>query len=114
MAEGLVGGTGARVESFTARLQSLSPYATLERGYAVVQRDGQVITRVGDVAVGDRLGVRVRDGGFPVSVERPERKRTRRGQRKAAKAGGKGVQPFLFQENDLPLKERGTRNDDGR
>ncbi len=103
----------ASVESFGARLQSLSPYATLERGYAVVQRDGEVITRVGDVAVGDRLGVRVRDGGFPVRVERPERGRRRQGQRETAKTGGKGVQPFLFQADDLPLEEREARSDDG-
>ncbi len=109
----LVRATGARVESFAARLQSLSPYATLGRGYAVVQRDGQVISRVGDVVEGDRLGVRVRDGGFPVRVERPERRRTRQGQRETAKAGGKGVQPFLFQANDLPLEKSESRNDDG-
>jgi exodeoxyribonuclease VII large subunit len=111
--EELVRGTGTRVESFAARLQSLSPYATLQRGYAVVQRDGQVITRVSDVAEGDRLGVRVRDGGFPVRVERPERKRARRVRRETARGGRRGVQPFLFQANDLPPDKKPPEDDDG-
>jgi exodeoxyribonuclease VII large subunit len=46
-----------------ARARSLSPLATLERGYAVVQRaDGNVVTTVGDVAVGAPLSIRVADG----------------------------------------------------
>ncbi len=69
---------------FNLALRSLDPYATLERGYALVQRDGHVIDSVADTAVGERLNVRVRDGDFPVRVdsEQPVPDRTRR--RKAA------------------------------
>jgi exodeoxyribonuclease VII large subunit len=46
-----------------ARAQALSPLATLQRGYAVVQRDGgDVVTSVGDVATGAALSIRVADG----------------------------------------------------
>jgi len=46
-----------------ARARALSPLATLERGYAVVQREkGQVVTSVGDVTDGTPLSIRVADG----------------------------------------------------
>lgn len=46
-----------------ARVRALSPLATLERGYAVVQDDrGRVVTSVETVASGDPLTVRVADG----------------------------------------------------
>ena len=46
-----------------ARARALSPLATLERGYAVLQdADGQVLTSVRDVAVGAQVSVRVADG----------------------------------------------------
>jgi exodeoxyribonuclease VII large subunit len=46
-----------------ARARALSPLATLERGYAVVQRaGGDVVTSVGDVETGSALSIRVADG----------------------------------------------------
>ena len=46
-----------------ARARALSPLATLERGYAVVQDgDGHVLTSVQGVAVGVPVSVRVADG----------------------------------------------------
>ena len=49
-----------------SRLGSLSPLATLERGYAVVRlRDtGMVIRSVDQVTSGDELAIRVQDGEF--------------------------------------------------
>ena len=48
-----------------ARVVALSPKATLERGYAVVQRDGGDIVRdPADAAVGAALRVRVAGGAF--------------------------------------------------
>jgi exodeoxyribonuclease VII large subunit len=49
-----------------ARLAALSPLATLERGYAVVQQEdtGAVVRSVGQVSTGDALLIRVRDGEF--------------------------------------------------
>ncbi len=44
-------------------MRALSPLATLERGYAVLQDDaGHVVTSGADVAVGAVVSVRVADG----------------------------------------------------
>lgn len=57
-----------------ARVLALSPAATLERGYAVLQRaDGAVIRKPADAAAGERLRARVADGEFGVTVDRGER-----------------------------------------
>jgi len=60
-----------RLGGLQARLESLSPLATLDRGYALVRHweTGRLITRVGQVRTGDELGVRVSDGEFEVKVE---------------------------------------------
>ncbi|RMF26106.1 MAG: exodeoxyribonuclease VII large subunit, partial [Chloroflexi bacterium] len=59
-----------RLSGLVARLESLSPLATLERGYAIVRHaeTGQIVRRVGDVASGDPLQVRVQDGTFEARV----------------------------------------------
>jgi exodeoxyribonuclease VII large subunit len=56
----------ARFNGLSSRLSALNPEATLARGYAVVRRtdDGRVVSRIGQVAPGDRLSVRVSDGEF--------------------------------------------------
>jgi len=70
------------LHGFSLALRSLDPYATLQRGYALVQRDGHVVETVDDTQVGERLNVRVRDGDFPVRVDSespvPDLKRRRR------------------------------------
>ncbi len=59
-----------RTVGLTHRLQGLNPYATLERGYAIVRRaDGCVVRRISEVTVGERLAVRVADGEFAARVE---------------------------------------------
>jgi exodeoxyribonuclease VII large subunit len=53
-----------------ARVTALSPAATLERGYAVLQRpDGQVVRRSADVAPGDPLRARLAEGELAVVVQ---------------------------------------------
>ncbi len=53
-----------------ARVVALSPAATLERGYAVLQRaDGTVVTDPAGIAAGDALHARVAGGGFGVTVD---------------------------------------------
>ncbi|GGX06904.1 exodeoxyribonuclease VII large subunit [Streptomyces chryseus] len=52
-----------------ARVVALSPAATLERGYAVLQRaDGGVVRSPDEVAAGDGLRARVAEGEFAVRV----------------------------------------------
>jgi exodeoxyribonuclease VII large subunit len=58
-----------------ARVTALSPAATLERGYAVLQRaDGTVVRRSADVAVGDALRARLSEGevGLVVGPGQPD------------------------------------------
>ena len=45
-----------------ARLEALNPRSVLARGYAVVERDGETLTRAASVAVGDQISVRFADG----------------------------------------------------
>ncbi len=52
-----------------ARARSLSPLATLERGYAVLQdADGQVVTTVAGAPAGATMSVRVADGRVHATV----------------------------------------------
>ena len=57
---------GERVKGLEFRLGTLSPANVLSRGYAMVQRQdtGETVTSVAQVAAGDDVQVRVRDGEF--------------------------------------------------
>jgi exodeoxyribonuclease VII large subunit len=50
------------------RLSALDPFATLERGYAIVQRGSHVVSKVAEARAGEKLDVRVKDGAFGVHV----------------------------------------------
>ncbi|GIJ70271.1 exodeoxyribonuclease VII large subunit [Virgisporangium ochraceum] len=53
----------------TARLRALSPAATMQRGYAIVQRaDGTVVRAPGEVTAGEQLRIRVAGGEFHAEV----------------------------------------------
>ena len=53
-----------------ARLRALSPKATLERGYAIVQRaDGHVVRAADEVETGDVLRIRLADGELRAGVQ---------------------------------------------
>lgn len=61
----------ARFEGLSARIDSLNPMATLQRGFAIVQQAGgkkQVVNGVRKVKPGDRLSVSVTDGAFWAEV----------------------------------------------
>jgi exodeoxyribonuclease VII large subunit len=61
---------GTALEHTLARLRTLSPRATLQRGYAIVQRDdGAVVRAPDDVAAKDRLRIRLADGSLAATVE---------------------------------------------
>jgi exodeoxyribonuclease VII large subunit len=66
-----VEGAERDVEHARARVAALSPAATLERGYAVVQRsDGSLVRDPAEVGDDERLQVRVAGGRLPVRVDR--------------------------------------------
>jgi exodeoxyribonuclease VII large subunit len=57
------------VAAALATVTALSPKATLDRGYAVVQRaDGTVLRSAADTKDGDPLSIRVANGGLDVTV----------------------------------------------
>ncbi len=61
------------LEHARARVAALSPAATLQRGYAVVQRaDGSLVREPGEVGDDERLSVRVAGGRLPVRVARED------------------------------------------
>ena len=57
-----------RLTGASARLDALNPLAVLQRGYAVVRRDGRLVRSVSQVSRDDRLAVRVSDGEFDVTA----------------------------------------------
>jgi exodeoxyribonuclease VII large subunit len=60
----------ARTAALTARLGTLSPLATLDRGYALVARvDGSAITHAAALRAGDRIRIRFADGSRPAVVD---------------------------------------------
>ncbi|XRQ11772.1 exodeoxyribonuclease VII large subunit [Actinomadura welshii] len=61
---------GDELSHTRARLLALSPAATLERGYAIVQReDGSVVRESAAVKDGERLHVRLAEGRLGVAVD---------------------------------------------
>ncbi len=52
-----------QLDQLAVRVRSLDPTRILSQGYALLARpDGTVVSSVGDVTVGEQLGVRLRDG----------------------------------------------------
>ncbi|MFZ0545167.1 MAG: exodeoxyribonuclease VII large subunit [Candidatus Promineifilaceae bacterium] len=67
--KGRVSYLNTRIEIIQARLQAVSPYGTLARGYAIVRHeDGRVVHQTGEVVSGETLRVMVTDGEFDVTV----------------------------------------------
>jgi exodeoxyribonuclease VII large subunit len=59
----------AALDRSGARLQTLSPLATLNRGYAIVRAGGEALRAAGDVAAGDALDVQLAAGSLGARVE---------------------------------------------
>ena len=58
----------AGLERSAARLRALSPVATLDRGYAIVRREGAVVSSAAALGSGDEIDVRLAEGGFSGTV----------------------------------------------
>jgi exodeoxyribonuclease VII large subunit len=59
----------AAVDRLGARLDALSPHATLSRGYAIVRAGGEALRDAAAVEPGDRLEVELATGGLGARVE---------------------------------------------
>ena len=67
---GLLDAHMGRLSVAWARLEAVSPKATLARGYAIVRsKEGRIVRSIDDVSVGDSLNVQVADGKFDAKVE---------------------------------------------
>jgi exodeoxyribonuclease VII large subunit len=65
--------TKARFLSAIAKLDALSPLKVLSRGYSITQNEeGTVIRSVGQIASGDKIRIRLEDGGIQARVEEKE------------------------------------------
>lgn len=49
-------------------LGNLNPFAVMQRGYAVVEKDGDLITSVKDVNIGDNINIKVNRGSVEATV----------------------------------------------
>lgn len=68
-----------------AKLEAISPLATLSRGYAIVKGDdGRAVTSVLDVKVGDELTLAISDGELTAEIKKVKKKK---GQRASARKG---------------------------
>src|SRR5437667_113568 len=71
--EGLARAVAASRAPVGRRLDVLSPLATLQRGYAIAEReDGHVVAHAADVGSGDVLAVRFQDGRIRVHVNQEQ------------------------------------------
>jgi exodeoxyribonuclease VII large subunit len=59
----------ARLAGASGRLEGLSPMGVLARGFAVAVKDGRVLRKAADAAVGDRVTVRLHEGTLHTRVE---------------------------------------------
>jgi exodeoxyribonuclease VII large subunit len=59
----------ARLEHAAGRLRTLSPRATLERGYAIVRTHDEIVRSTTAVSTGDPVEIEVADGRFGARVE---------------------------------------------
>jgi exodeoxyribonuclease VII large subunit len=61
----------AKTNQFRASLNALSPYAVIERGYAITTRaNGDVIHSLKEVKVGDMITTQLKDGSFTSEVKK--------------------------------------------
>lgn len=63
-------GKDAKLNQLIQALEHLSPLTILARGYAVVEKDENIIRSVTELAIGDQLQVRLHDGLVETQVEK--------------------------------------------
>jgi len=61
--------THERLRLLEAKLGALSPLSVLDRGFAIIERDGAPITRSSMLASGDGVSIRMADGSKAARVE---------------------------------------------
>ena len=67
-AQRIVDGTRRKFEQLTAALDAMSPLKVLGRGYAMVKSGGKLAKSIRDLAAGDTVCIRLRDGAAEACV----------------------------------------------
>lgn len=105
----------AEVRHLAAQVAALSPAATLERGYAVVQRsDGAVVRSPAEVAAGDRLRVRLAHGELAADVVDPATVSTGGARRTAASSATKAAKQSAGGATKAGKKSAGSATKAGK
>jgi len=63
-----------RLKNIGVILHNLSPLATLNRGYSIVQKDNEIVNSINQVDLNDNLDIRLKDGNIKCSIESIEDK----------------------------------------
>ena len=58
-----------RAVSLQARLQALDPSRPLQRGYALVEREGAMVRRAAELKRGEKVVLRFKDGSSGATIE---------------------------------------------
>jgi exodeoxyribonuclease VII large subunit len=69
LAERVLSSARSELKATNQLLSALNPSAVLERGFAIVRQDGQVVTSVAKVDPRARLDIELKDGHFQASAE---------------------------------------------
>ena len=62
----------AHIRELARALHAVSPNRTLERGYAIIYREGGIVRDAGDVAVGESITARLARGRLDATVTSAE------------------------------------------
>lgn len=61
-------------DSLTKALSALSPLRLMDKGYAIIKRDHQILTSVADVSLNDEIEIELKDGLLYTQVKRKKEK----------------------------------------
>lgn len=63
-----------RLKNTGVILHNLSPLATLNRGYSIVQKNDEIVNSINQISLNDNLDIRLKDGNIKCSIESIEDK----------------------------------------
>ncbi len=58
----------AKISALAGKLETLSPLGVISRGYALVEKEGKPVTKIGDLIIDDRVCIKLSDGEFNAKV----------------------------------------------
>ncbi len=72
--ENYIGIKNERLKNTGTILHNLSPLATLDRGYSIVEKNGEIVNSINQVAVKEKLDIKLKDGNINCIVDIIENK----------------------------------------